>query len=86
MCWGGLYAGKVIGPFWIETKMDNHVYNDLMREEIWPQLRQQAQRKQLWYMQDGATCHTTENNLSFLKQKFSGRLISNKSEVPWPPP
>ena len=30
-------------------------------------------------------CHTTENNLSFLKQKFSGRLISNKSEVPWPP-
>lgn len=85
MCWVGLYAGKVIGPFWIETKMDNHVYNDLMREEIWPQLRQQAQRKQLWYMQDGATCHTTENNLSFLKQKFSGRLISNKSEVPWPP-
>ena len=66
----------VIGPFWIKTKMDNYVCHDLMKEEIFAQL---------WFMQDGATCHTTENNLSFLKQKFSGRLISNKSEVPWPP-
>ena len=34
-------------------------------------------------MQDGATCHTTDNNLSFLMDKFNGRVISNKTEVIW---
>ena len=56
-----------------------------MKDEIWPKVRSQVQRQQLWFMQDGATCHTTENNLKFLMEKFSGRVISNKTEVIWPP-
>ena len=36
-------------------------------------------------MQDGATCHTTENNLSILKEEFNGRIISNKTDEVWPP-
>ena len=83
MCWVGLYAGKVIGPFWIETKMDNHVYNNLMNEgrNLAPTEAAGTKETAVVY----ATCHMTENNLSFLKQKFSGRLISNKSEFSWPP-
>ena len=52
MCWVGLFAGKVIEPFWLETKMNNHVYNDLMKNNILPKLRQQATRQQMWYMQE----------------------------------
>lgn len=85
MVWVGLYAGKVLGPFWIETKMDNQVYNELLMEKVWPAVRAKATRNMLWYMQDGATCHTTKNNLSFLLDKFGGRVISNKTDVTWPP-
>ena len=36
-------------------------------------------------MQDGATCHTTPLNLDFLRSKFAGRVISHKTDLPWPP-
>ena len=85
MCWTGLFRGKVIGPFWIEGSMDQHVYHDLLVEKIWPCLKGVATRHQVYFMQDGATCHTTKLNLDFLQKKFNGRLISNKTETPWPP-
>ena len=36
-------------------------------------------------MQDGATPHTTKDNLEYLKLKFQDRLISNRSDIIWPP-
>ena len=50
-----------------------------MLKKGWP-----AVRHNLCLMQDGATCHTTENNLSILKEEFSGRIISNKTDEVWP--
>ena len=85
MVWVGLCAGQVIGPFWIEQTMDNGVYNKLLKEKVWPAVKAKATRNALWYMQDGATCHTSQNNLSFLLDKFDGRVISNKTDVIWPP-
>ena len=65
--------------------MDQHVYHDLLVEKIWPCLKGVATRHQVYFMRDGATCHTTKLNLDFLQKKFNGRLISNKTETPWPP-
>ncbi len=36
-------------------------------------------------MQDGATYHTTENNMTFFKEKINSTIISNKTDVVWPP-
>ena len=55
------------------------------KNEIWLLLRHQASRKKLYFLQDGATCHTTQMNLGYLKSKFGNRVISNKTEIPWPP-
>ena len=85
MAWVGLFEGKVIGPFWIEGTMNKEVYHDLLKNKIWPAIRSKVTRNQLWYMQDGATCHTTANNLQFLADKFAERVISLKTEVMWPP-
>lgn len=85
MCWTGLYDGKVLGPFWIEGTMDQYVYRSLLEDMVWPLLKGVATRKQLFFMQDGATCHTTQLNLEFLLSKFAGRVISNKTDIPWPP-
>ena len=38
-----------------------------------------------WFQQDGATSHTTVECLHWLKETFQNRLISHKSEFPWPP-
>ena len=71
------------GPFlreeriWIVLK-----FGEVM---VWPLWKGVATRKQLFFMQDGATCHTTQLNLEFLLSKFAGRVISNKTDIPWPP-
>ena len=70
MVWVGLFAGPVIGPFWIKGTMNKDVYNDLLQNKIWPPIRSKVTRHQLYYMQNRATCHTTANNLDFLADKF----------------
>ena len=85
MSWAGLFNGKVIGPYWIEGTMNQYVYRRLLEEQVWPAVRGIARRNQLYFMQDGATCHTTRMNLEFLHSKFQGRVISNKSDIIWPP-
>ena len=39
--------------------------------------------QKIW-MQDGATCHTTNRVLDFLKSKFADRIISRRTAIPWP--
>ena len=58
MCWTGLVDGKVLGPFWLEGSMDAGVYRELLEDFVWPAVRGFASRKQVWFMQDGATPHT----------------------------
>ncbi|GFX36024.1 hypothetical protein TNCV_4215461 [Trichonephila clavipes] len=38
---------------------------------------------QLWFQQEGATCHTAKIDL--LKDTFGDRLISRSGPVNWPP-
>ncbi|GFV93854.1 putative DD41D transposase [Trichonephila clavipes] len=41
--------------------------------------------QQLWFQQDGATCHTAHATIDLLKDTFSDRLISRFGPVKWPP-
>ena len=60
MCWAALVDGKVI-VHWFEkgTKLNQHVYLDLLKNVMWPKVRRQVSTKHLWFQQEGATCHTT---------------------------
>ncbi|GFV06784.1 DUF4817 domain-containing protein [Trichonephila clavipes] len=40
---------------------------------------------ELWFQQDGATCHTARATIDLLKDTFGGRLISRFGPVNWPP-
>ena len=46
-------------------------YLRLLQDIIWPRLRHSATRSQLWWMQDGAPPHCTNESLEFLNEKFS---------------
>ncbi|GFX73027.1 DDE_3 domain-containing protein [Trichonephila clavipes] len=41
--------------------------------------------KELWFQQDGATCHTARATIDLLKDTFRDRLISRLGPVNWPP-
>ncbi|GFU83651.1 DUF4817 domain-containing protein [Trichonephila clavipes] len=40
---------------------------------------------ELWFQQDGATCHTGRATIDLLKDTFGDRLISRFGPVNWPP-
>ena len=85
MCWVGLVEGKVIGPVWFEGNMNGEVYKVGVLDHVWNKVKGQATRKGYYFMQDGASSHTTNANLEFLLSKFQGRVISNKTNIIWPP-
>ncbi|GFS56293.1 hypothetical protein TNCV_2769541 [Trichonephila clavipes] len=41
--------------------------------------------QELWFQQDGATCHTARSTIYLLKDAFGDRLISRFGPVNWPP-
>ncbi|GFT75191.1 putative LOC100569746 [Trichonephila clavipes] len=41
--------------------------------------------QELWFQQDGATCHTARSTIDLLKDTFGDRLISRVGPVNWPP-
>ncbi|GFW05010.1 uncharacterized protein TNCV_598041 [Trichonephila clavipes] len=41
--------------------------------------------QELWFQQDGATCHTARATIDLLKDTFGDRLISSFGPVNWPP-
>ncbi|GFX51743.1 uncharacterized protein TNCV_5014451 [Trichonephila clavipes] len=43
------------------------------------------QSMELWFQQDGATCHTARDTIDLFKDTFGDRLISRFGPVNWPP-
>ncbi|GFV17255.1 hypothetical protein TNCV_5103181 [Trichonephila clavipes] len=41
--------------------------------------------QELWFQQDGKTCHTARATIDLLKDTFGDRLISRFGPVNWPP-
>ncbi|GFV70180.1 uncharacterized protein TNCV_2553241 [Trichonephila clavipes] len=41
--------------------------------------------QELWFQQDGTTCHTARATIDFLKDTFGDCLISHFGPVNWPP-
>ena len=39
----------------------------------------------IWFQQDGATCHTAKATLDVLRPVFEDRIISRRADVLWPP-
>ena len=39
----------------------------------------------IWFQQDGATCHAANVTLDLLRTVFENRIISRNSYVSWPP-
>ncbi len=59
-------------------------YLDVIRDQVLPFLPGGRIRDRLYWQQDGATAHTARIVMDFLKEQFGDRIISRRSNHPWP--
>ncbi|KAL4125925.1 hypothetical protein QTP88_010162 [Uroleucon formosanum] len=88
--WCGFWAGGVIGPYFFEDERGNAEtvngdrYRNMISNFLWPIL-DDMDTEEMWFQQDGATCHTSGTTIALIREKFDGRLISILGDQQWPP-
>ncbi|GFS93229.1 DUF4817 domain-containing protein [Trichonephila clavipes] len=85
-----LWAGGIIGPYFFKNDEGHNVtvngdrYRAMITNFFNPELNNHVVQE-LWFQQDGATCHTARATIDLLKNTFGDRLISRFGPVNWPP-
>ncbi|GFU16263.1 putative transposable element [Trichonephila clavipes] len=88
--WCALWAGGIIGPYFFKNDAGHNVtvngdrYRAMITNFFIPELNNHDVQE-LWFQQDGATCHTACAPIDLLKDTFGDRLISRFGPVNWPP-
>ncbi|GFX05690.1 putative transposable element [Trichonephila clavipes] len=88
--WCILWTGGIIGPYFFKNDEGHNVtvngdrYRAMITNFFIPQLNNHDVQE-LWFQQDGATCHTASATIDLLKDTFGDRLISRFGAVNWPP-
>ncbi|GFX45241.1 uncharacterized protein TNCV_3432891 [Trichonephila clavipes] len=88
--WCALWAGGIIGPYFFKNDECHNVtvngdrYRAMITNYFISELKNHDVQE-LWFQQDGATCHTARATIDLLKDTFGDRLISRFGPVNWPP-
>ncbi|GFX27966.1 transposable element Tc3 transposase [Trichonephila clavipes] len=88
--WCALWAGGIIGQYFFKNDESHNVtvnddrYRAMITNFFIPELNNHD-AQELWFQQDGATCHTARATIDLLKDTFGDRLISRIGPVSWPP-
>ncbi|GFU20053.1 transposable element Tc3 transposase [Trichonephila clavipes] len=88
--WCDLWAGGIIGPYFFKNDEGHNVtvngdwYRAMITNFFIPELNNHDVQE-LWFQQDGATCHTARATINLLKDTFGDRLISRFGPLNWPP-
>ncbi|GFV98702.1 putative transposable element [Trichonephila clavipes] len=83
-------AGGIIGPYFFKNDEGHNVtvngdrYRAMITNLFIPELSNHDVQE-LWFQQDGATCHTARATIDLFKDTFGDRLISRFGLVNWPP-
>ncbi|GFV89929.1 DUF4817 domain-containing protein [Trichonephila clavipes] len=88
--WCALWAGGIIGPYFFKNDEGHNVtvngdrYRAIITNFFIPELNNHDVQE-LWFQQDGATCHTARATIDLLIDTFGDRLISRFGPANWPP-
>ncbi|GFU75723.1 transposable element Tc3 transposase [Trichonephila clavipes] len=74
----------MVKPIVDEWDVNGDRYRTLITNFFIPELNNHDVQE-LWFQQDGATCHTARATIDLLKDTFGDRLISRFGPVNWPP-
>ncbi|GFW04149.1 transposable element Tc3 transposase [Trichonephila clavipes] len=78
--WLNGYVNKQNGRIWSEANPQGAMITNFFTPE-W----NNHDVQELWFQQDGATCHTARATIHLLKDTFGPLLISRFGPVNWPP-
>ena len=89
--WCAFSAKGIIGPFWFQQKdgsaatITKERYTKML-DRFWIRLQDKHEKNinVFWFQQDGATPHTSNIAIEWLQKHFCGRVVSRKTEHPWP--
>ncbi|GFV75786.1 uncharacterized protein TNCV_1757141 [Trichonephila clavipes] len=87
--WCALWAGEIIGPYFFKNDEGHNVtvngdrYRAMITNFFIPELNNHVVQE-LWFQQDGTTCHTARATIDLLKDTFVDRLISRFGPGNWP--
>lgn len=88
--WCALWAGGIIGPYFFEDEGGNAVtvngvrYREMLSGFFFNETND-LNLNDMWFQQDGATCHTARETVTLLQTKYPGRVISQRGDIDWPP-
>ena len=84
--WCGFWYGSIIGPFLIENKqcatvtVNGKRYHAMLNEFLFPKI-EEDDMNDIWFQQDGATCHTANVTIDLFCTVFENRIINRNSDV-----
>ena len=87
MVWMGLTGeGLILGPYFIEGGTDTREYIRIVRYNVVQRdfRRLNINRREVWWQQDGAPSHTSNQAIRYLQGQFPGKLISKRGDHNWP--
>lgn len=84
--WEGIFNDTLVGPFFIDGDLTAAKYEDMLRNQIVPRIREIAGDNfdDTWYQQDGAAPHYGRDVRAFLDTQFPHRWIGRRGEIEWP--
>ena len=86
--WCGFRSRGIIGPFFFENEQGEGVtvngdrYRAMLNEFLSTKIEEED-IDNIWFQQAGATCHTAEATLDFLRPVFEHCIISRRADVVW---
>ena len=88
--WCGFPSRGIIGQVFFENEQGEVVtvnsdrYRAMLNEILFTKIEEEDIGN-IWFQQDGATCHTAEATLDVLRSVFEDRIVSRRADVVWPP-
>ena len=89
--WCALSERAIIGPFFFEKNGATTTINTDRYIEVLEKFVKELEERyssifnRMWFQQDGASPHSSNKSLEWLKKHFNSRIISRRSEIQWPP-
>ena len=87
--WCAMSEHGIIGLSVFDGTVNSQRYREMLFSSFnffFPRLRAlRIPLASIWFQQDGATAHCSNENLELLESKFGDRLISRRTQRPWPP-
>lgn len=88
--WCALSAKGIIGPYIFRNAegaavtVNGQRYRQMLNDFFFEKMRE-FEVDDMWFQQDGATCHTATESIDLLKQHFGNKVISRFGPKEWPP-